>query len=228
MISRIILKKWTSILDIIGSVQFIILTSIAMFFYTGGTYVDPTTTNYQFLYNVFSDLGRTIAHSGNSNRIAFILFFITLSIWGFLQIPFFITFTFLFKQSKNLRILSYIGSLLGIIAGICYIGIAFTPSNLLYQIHDFFVIAAFSSIFISIIIYSITIYQSREFSNFYAIILIISALILGIYFVLLYFNLNIRTPEGLLIQAAGQKIMIYTLLICSIMLGYGSLKYKLS
>ena len=228
MISRSFLKKWASILNIIGCVQFIILTSIAIFFYTGGTYADPTATNYQFWHNFFSDLGRTVAHSGNSNKTAFILFLITFSIWGLSQIPFFISFPFLFKHIKYLRIFSYTGSILGVLTGICYIGIAFTPSNLLNLFHEIFVVIAFSSIFISIILYSIAIFRNKEFSNFYAIILTISAAILAIYFILLYLNPSISTPEGLLIQATGQKVMIYTLLICGILLGYGSLKYKLS
>jgi len=117
---------------------------------------------------------------------------------------------------------------LGVLTGICYIGIAFTPSNLLNPLHELFVGIAFSSIFISIILYSIAIFRNKEFSNFYAIILTISAAILAIYFILLYLNPSISTPEGLLIQATGQKVMIYTLLICGILLGYGSLKYKLS
>ncbi len=228
MISRNFLKKWASIFNILGCAQFIILTSIAMFFYKGGTYVDPTTTNYQFGYNFFSDLGRTVAHSGNPNKTAFIFFLITFSIWGVSQIPFFISFIFLFTHIKNLRIFSYIGSILGVLAGICYIGIAFTPSNLLNPLHEFFVLIAFSSIFINIILYSIAIFRNKEFSNFYASILTISAVILAIYFISLYLNPSISTPEGLLIQATGQKIMIYTLLICGILLGYGSLKHKLS
>ena len=228
MISKNLLKKYASVLNIIGCLQFIILTSIAMLFYTGGTYVDPTTTNYQFWNNFFSDLGRTIAHSGNSNKTAFIFFLITFSIWGVFQIPFFISFTFLFRHIKNFRIFSYTGSILGVLTGICYIGIAFTPSNFLNPLHEFFVGIAFSSIFISNILYSIAIFRNKEFSNFYTIILTISAAILAIYFILLYLNPSISTPEGLLIQATGQKVMIYTLLICGILLGYGSLRHKLS
>ena len=228
MISKNLLKKWASILNIIGCLQFIILTSIAMLYYAGGTYADSTPTNYQFWYNFFSDLGSTVAHSGNSNKTAFIFFLIAFSIWGLSQIPFFVSLTFLFKHIKNLRIFSYTGSILGVLTGICYIGIAFTPSNFLNPLHEFFVGIAFSSIFISNILYSIAIFRNKEFSNFYAIILTISAVILAIYFILLYLNPSIITPEGLLIQATGQKVMIYTLLICGILLGYGSLRHKLS
>ena len=198
-----------------------------MLYYAGGTYVDSSTTNYQFWYNFFSDLGRTIAHSGISNITAFILFIIAFSVWGIFQIPFFIAFTFLFTHIKNLRVISPTASILGILSGICYIGIAFTPSNLLNPIHELFVGIGFSSIFASIILYAIAIFQNKEFSNFYAITLTISAAILTIYFILLYLHPSIRTPRELLIQATGQKIMMYTLLLCGILLGYGTLQHEL-
>ncbi|MFX1573647.1 MAG: hypothetical protein ACFFB0_12930 [Promethearchaeota archaeon] len=228
MISKKVLKICASILNIIGCIQFIILTSIAMLYYTGGTYADPTTTNYQFCYNFFSDLGRTVAHSGNPNKIAFILFLIALSIWGLLQIQFYIALTFLFKHNINLKYFSYTGSILGVLAGICYIGIAFTPSNLLNPLHDLFVVIAFSSIFLSILFYSIAFFKNKNLSRLYAIALIVSACILAIYFVLLYLYPNHRTPKDLFIQVTGQKIMIYTLLVSGILLGYASLKYNLS
>ena len=60
-------KSWAYILMIVGSIQFIILTFIAMIFYEGGTYIDSSTTGYLFWHNYFSDLGRTVAHSGISN-----------------------------------------------------------------------------------------------------------------------------------------------------------------
>ena len=92
MISKTNQIKLGCVLNIIGCIQFIILTSIAMIFYKGGTYIDPSTSHYVFWNNYFSDLGRTVAHSGISNTFSFILFTVTLSIWGTFQIPFYIIF----------------------------------------------------------------------------------------------------------------------------------------
>jgi hypothetical protein len=199
-----------------------------MFFYKGGTYIDPSPLGYIFWQNYFSDLGRTVAHSGFTNTISFVLFTIALSLWGITQIPFYITFLTLFKNYPNLRKMSISGSIFGIISGISYVGIAFTPSDLTGSLHELFVVIGFSFVFFSIILYSYVIFKNDNYPNFYAIILTISAFILSVYFLFLFFTPNSQTSEGLLIYAVGQKFMIYTLLICNIIQGYGALKQNSS
>jgi len=228
MTSKVFKRNLIYILSIIGCLQFILLTAIAMFFYKGGTYVDPSPLGYIFWQNYFSDLGRTVAHSGIPNTTSFVLFTIALSLWGITQIPFYITFLTLFKNYPNLRKMSISGSIFGIISGISYVGIAFTPSDLTGSLHEFFVVIGFSFVFFSIILYSYVIFKNDNYPNFYAIILTISAFILSVYFLFLFFTPNSQTPEGLLIYAVGQKFMIYTLLICNIIQGYGALKQILS
>lgn len=220
--------SWGYIIIIIGSVQFIVLTIIAMFFYKGGNYVNPSTSYYLFWYNYFSDLGRFIAHSGVSNIISSILFIITLALWGISHIPFYIAFPSFFKNSKKLKKLSSAGSIFGVFTGASYVVIAFTPSDILGFIHDIFVVLAFGSIFLCLILYSFTIFQDNNYPNFYAIILVISAIVLGIYYLSFFFVQTSDNSIKLLVAATGQKIMIYTLIICGIIQGYGALKQKAS
>ena len=88
-------KNWRQIafiLAMINCVQFLILTNIAMIFYPGGTFSDPNTNGYSFFGNLFSDLGRYIAHSGESNLISCLMYNSSLFIMGVLLIPYFITF----------------------------------------------------------------------------------------------------------------------------------------
>ena len=219
------LKKWPFALYITGCIQFIIISAIAMFLYKGGTYTDPSTTHYLFWFNYFSDLGRTVAHSGIANTLSFILFTITLSIWGLFQIPFYIMFPRFFNESKGLKKFSLTGSIFGIFTGIFYVGIALTPSDVAYLFHDFFVFLGFGSIFISIVFYTIVMFKDNRYNNFYAIVFTISAIILGTYFIILSFTPNGQTTKGLFIYVVGQKFMIYTLLICGILQGFGALSH---
>ena len=219
-------KKWSSYISVGGCIQFIIMTTLGMFFYKGGTFIDPSPLGYIFWNNYFSDLGRTVAHSGIPNTASFVLFTIALSLWGITQIPFYITFPFFFKNNPILRKMSKGASILGIISGISYVGIAFTPSDITGSLHEFFVVIGFSSVFFSIIIYSYVIFKKDDYPNFYAIILTISVFILSVYFLFLFFTPTGLTPDGLLIYAGGQKFMIYTLLICNIIQGYGALNQK--
>ena len=221
-------KYWAFIISIFGSIQFIILTVVAMFFYRGGTYIDPSTSQYLFWYNYFSDLGRFIAHSGVSNKISFILFTVALALWGISQIPFFIAIPYLFKNSKKLKRFSTAGSIFGVLMGVFYVGIAFTPSDLMNNLHNLFAVLGFGSGFICMILYSIVIFQDSNYQNFYAKILVISAIILSVYFVSLPLIQNINFSMRLYISVTGQKIMIYTLLICGLIQGYGALRQLLS
>jgi len=228
MIPKFIQRKISYILSILGCLQFVVLTSIAMLFYKGGTYIDPSPLGYIFWQNYFSDLGRTVAHSGIPNTTSFVLFTIALSLWGITQIPFYISFPTLFKNYPKLRKIWISGSILGIISGISYVGIAFTPSDITGSLHELFVVIGFSFVFFSIILYSYVIFKNDNYPNFYAIILTISAFILSVYFLFLFFTPNSQTSVGLLIYVVGQKFMIYTLLICNIIQGYGALKQNLS
>lgn len=194
-----------------------------MTFYRGGTYINPSIEYYDFWYNFFSDLGRTVAHSGISNTISFIIFIFTLSLWGLMQLPFYIVFPHFFKSPKNRNKLSIAGSIFGILNAIFYVGIAFTPSDVLGPLHDIFVVISFSSIFLSNLFYFFLILKNRNYPNIYGIILAISASIIAIYSILII-QYNSKTPEGLLVFVSGQKVMIYSLLLCGILQGYGALK----
>jgi len=228
MISKVNKNNRIYLLSIIGCLQFFFLTATAMFFYKGGTYINTSPLGYLFWQNYFSDLGRTVAHSGISNTISFLLFTITLSLWGITQIPFYIIFPTFFKNYPILRKISIGSSILGIISSISYVGIALTPSDITGSLHDLFVAISFSFSFISIILYSIVLFKNDSYPNFYAIVLTISAFILSLYFLILFFTPNDQSPEGLLIYVVGQKFMIYTLLISNIIQSYGALKQNSS
>ncbi|MHA2131448.1 MAG: hypothetical protein ACW99L_15900, partial [Promethearchaeota archaeon] len=82
-------KKWASrvyILLIVNCIQFLILVNVAILFYPGGTFNDPFTSGYSLWSNLFSDLGRFIAHSGESNIITFLIYNVSLFIMGLLLI----------------------------------------------------------------------------------------------------------------------------------------------
>ncbi len=70
------------LLAMAGCVQFLVLSAVAMPLYPGGNYSDNSTAGYEFHRNFFSDLGRTVAHNGDSNTVSMVLFIIGLSLAG--------------------------------------------------------------------------------------------------------------------------------------------------
>lgn len=113
-------KNWRHIvflLAIINCIQSLIFTGVAMLYYPGGTFSDPNTIGYTFLGNIFSDLGRSIAHSGEPNLISFSIYNTSLFIMGVLLIPFFIAMSYLFSKEGDGKGLAKASSVLGILVG---------------------------------------------------------------------------------------------------------------
>jgi hypothetical membrane protein len=96
-------RQWMFLLTMIGCVQFVVLTTAAMWLYPGGTYDDPTTTGYSFFENYFSDLGLTKTPSGESNRISSLLFATALALAGICLVLFFVVMPRRFTNRREAR-----------------------------------------------------------------------------------------------------------------------------
>ena len=209
-------------LTIASVIQFILLTILAMFLYAGGTYVNPNTTNYQFFQNFFSDLGLTVAISGQPNTSAAILFFIALTLTGIALISYFLTFPIHFQHSPATKQLSRLGSFFGVVSGLGYMGVAFTPANLLLDAHVLAVQIAFTSFLVAVLLYVAAIHLQPNYPKVYAIVFLAYAVILSIYLILLFGGPSAGTTQGLLIQATGQKIVVYAAIICMFIQAVGA------
>jgi hypothetical protein len=209
-------RQYIFLTAMVGCVQFVVLTFIAMLFYPGGTHDDPTTSGYSFFRNFFSDLGLTVPLSGETNTISFFLFTMALTLSGLALIIFFLASPDLFKNTSG-RIPSLLGSIVGVFSGLFYIGIAFTPADLHREWHGNFVLLAFSSFFIVVIFYTIAIFLNKGYPNRYAYVYLFFTVLLTVYLWLLFAG-----PNDIRIQATGQKIIVYAMIICMFIQSYGA------
>ena len=210
------------LLAMAGCVQFLLLSTVAMFFYPGGTYSDEDTTGYVFTQNFFSDLGRTAAHNGDSNTVSMVLFIIALSLAGLSLIVFFLTVPPHFAGNRTARRFSVIGSVVGVISGIGFIGIAAVPADVNQTLHTNFVYVAFTGFLFVVFCYSTAIRKSRAYPRGYAYAYLAFAVVLAVYLALLFSGPDIETSRGLTIQAVGQKIVVYTGIICVVIQSWGA------
>jgi hypothetical membrane protein len=199
------------------------MTAVAMFLYPGGTYLDPTTHGYSFFANFFSDLGATRTPSGALNTFSMILFTSALTIVGLGLAVFFVALTQFFRNARPSAMLPRTAALLGVVAGLCFIGVAFTPWNLYLAAHNHFVMWAFRTFLGAVLIYGIAILRERALPSYFAFTFLAFAILLAGYVVLLTFGPSPKLAEGLGIQVAGQKIIVYasvfTVLIQAIVAG---------
>jgi hypothetical membrane protein len=180
-----------------------------MLLYPGGTYIDHSTNGYSFFANFFSDLGATRTPSGATNTLSMILFTSALTIVGLGLAVFFIALTQFFRGSRRGPLLPAVGAFLGIAAGLCFVGVAFTPWNLYLAALNHFVMWAFRTPLGTVLIYGVAILRERTLPKQFAFTFLAFAILLAAYVLLLTFGPSPKAPSGLRIQVAGQKIIVY-------------------
>lgn len=197
--------------------QLVLLTLIAMLIYPGGYFGDPTTPRYLFFQNFFSDLGRFEAHNGDLNAVSRWLFTFALTTMGLAVVLFFVAVAGLFREERPARILSAVGSVIGVISGLGYVGVAWTPSDRLGAAHGTFVQVAFLAFFGAAVFYFLAILTGRRFPRLYALAYLVFIVLMTAYLWLLFFG-----PANVTIQATGQKIIVYIGILAIFSQAYGA------
>jgi hypothetical protein len=126
---------------------------------------------------------------------------------------FFLVYTRFFTGQLSCRIWSLVGTSFGIASAVAFIGVAFTPANLFRPAHIEFVGWAFRLLPPAILCYTFAILQHHLYPSRYAVIFAVFAVLLTAYVALIFAGPSYDTPEGLVIQAVGQKVIAYASLI---------------
>jgi len=207
---------------LLGQVLFLILVSLAMIFYAGGTRDNPTLLGYSFWGNTISDSGRTIAWSGVLNITSMVFLSSALIVFAIFFIPFYLILSKMFSEGKIEKYASKIGAILGVIFSLAYIGIAFTPADVLYTPHMIFVLIGYICAFIMSVCYTIAFFKNKEFSNIYSIIFAL--------FTLFYFVTQIIAIVGLTsdrnLMVLMQKLGTFVSIGVFFIIGYGIWKFE--
>lgn len=224
-------KRWQTAAytaAIFSGLQFVLLTALAMTFYPGGTLTDPATVGYLFFRNFFSDLGVTVAYSGEPNWVSAVLFITALTLAGLGVTLFFVAMPALFTRSRLTTFLAWSSALAGVVCGLSYVGIAWTPANLAMGAHVNFVYSAFISFLVAVIFYTAAIFLQPHYPNRYAAAFIIFAALLAGYIWLLFNGPSAASANGIVIQATGQKLIVYSAILSMTVQGIGARRVALS
>ncbi len=188
---------------------FLILTTIAMFLYTGGNSLNYYESHYNFIKNTFSDLGRTVTYLGYSNLISCLLFSVSMIFVGCTIIIFSLFLSSKFPKKTKGHKYAVLGIITGIISGICAIGIGFTPKNVFPQAHMIFSYSLFLLGLPMSFFYSLSIFMDTKYPNLYGYLFWILLIFLLVYINLIIFGPDESIESGKLILVIGQKIIIY-------------------
>ena len=186
---------------------------------------DPTTAGYSFTHNFLSNLGMITSESGQPNWVSAILFFIALGMAGAALVIFFILFRRFFLGTRLQAVLSLVGSTLGVLAGISFMGIAFTPADIARPAHILFVMWAFRLFPLAVLCYVPVMFMDKQYSKLYAWVFTVFCLMLIGYYLLLTNGPSLTSPQGLVIQVVGQKVIAYASILSIGLQSIGAYRY---
>jgi hypothetical protein len=210
---------------IVGCGLFVLLTVAAMFVYPGGNFTGEVTNGYDFFRNFFSDLGRLHVAGGKSNLASAILFCIALTLAGLGLTGFFLAFRPFFQTDQAGRILSAIGTVMGVISGLCFVGIAWAPYDIFFDVHYQLVFWAFRSFLGAVAVYALAIFRQHNYPRRYGWVFILFTLFLAAYLVLLTEGPDASSTAGLAIQAVGQKVIVYVSILSVVAQSWLALRF---
>ena len=140
-----------SVLFLIAGISF--GTSIAL--YPGGNFKDRDHEGFSFLWNTMCDLGGDNSIGGDYNRISQVLYRTGILLASISGILFFSIIWIFFQERKKTKILSIIGSIMGVLQGGIFIGIGYTHGDLHMglltagPLIEFFAVLFFAIVFMS-------------------------------------------------------------------------------
>ena len=160
-------------------IYFVIVNTIAIYLFPGGSLYDPTLTSYSFSENFFSDLGVYETVSGDQNFLSCFLFNSTLVMMGFSCLSF-ILVPRLFNQNKISYVCATIGSYIAMLSGLSFLGVGLTPADLYFHEHVFFVIVGFRSMVPAMVFLTLAFFFSPV-SNKYTVASVLFLLSITVY-----------------------------------------------
>ena len=194
---------------------FVILNSIAMLFYPGGTYLDSSTEGYQFFYNFLSNLGEWTARNGEINTFSASLFNSSLIIFSLSYFSFFISFLKLEVKYINSKWLRYllIASISVSITSFIFISV-FSAEDTSKFWHLVFVKMAFRTLFIHAVLQTYIVIKISIFDKFISFATLGFTILLFLFLLVMDFGPSAHgSQEGLFIQVTAQKLIVTAIMI---------------
>lgn len=199
-------RQFAFLLGIIGCLSYIILTFIAMFFYGGGTVIDPTSEGFSLIENYFGDLILKVSRSGQDNTISSILASTGSILLGLFLIPSFLS-SFQFFTTTREKIISGLGILFGVLMAVDFILL------IIFYYTYFLAFSFYIFLLLTWCCYLIAFFLNKQLSRKYVYLLLI-ALVIYVISVPFYFHSNH------ILVATSQKIIWYDLLAYYILSNY--------
>lgn len=172
------LWRWGNAISLAGVLQFLVCVALAMAWYAGGSPFHEQAVGYAFFANFLSDLGRTVAWSGQANGASSMVFNSSLIVLAVSQVPFYLFFP-LHAEDKVIPLLC--AAALGIVSSFGLAGVGLTPYDLHLRSHIICLLWWIGPLTIALVLHAWALFSSQESSPVFALLSLGLALLLGAY-----------------------------------------------
>ena len=205
---------------IYGTLAVIACFILAIIFYAGGSYSNPSAQGYTFFGNFFSDLGMLKSDNGQNNLKSQIFFILAIFTASFVQITIFVSLKNRLASIQNQGLVNFAYKL-GLISSIIFLGIGIFPADRLDTLHDWSMLLSFIGLMICLIIFGRQLikFDSSLRSNGWSFLL--TAVIILILLVIAITENLAPTPNRTLAHIIMQKITVIDLLATILLYGVG-------
>jgi hypothetical protein len=197
-----------------------------MLFYPGGTSTDHDAEGYSLLGNFFSDLGMVRTYSGDAKTLSLALFASALALMGVAFVLFFAVMPGSFNGTRLEWIASRLGSVAGVLAGVCCVGIAATPWDVYEGAHMVFSVSLAASFLVAVLCYLVAMLKKKDYPGPCRAVFAGYLCILTVFLYLVIAGPGAETGRGLVMLAIGQKIVIYAGVLSWVAQFAGALAYQ--
>jgi hypothetical protein len=192
-----------------ASLGFVVLTTLAMLEYPGGSRYELRSHHYLFFRNFLSDLGATKTPAGHVNTSSCVLFIVALTCVGISLVAFSGSWRGI-AQDRGIAVrVAWVFKWSAIGCGVCVIGVGATPSNLLGGEHNFFVRAAFGLLLVFILA-MLAVQRRNRWPWPFVVANIAFVAVLAVYVLIVVGGPSLESPGGLAFQVTAQKILVYS------------------
>ena len=193
---------------LVASLTFVLLTTLAMLQYPGGSKYELHSHHYLFFENFLSDLGATKTYAGFSNTSSCVLFIISLTCVGLSLLAFSGSWHAIAERRGIEVRAAWVFKWSAIASGLCFIAVGATPPNVFRNAHDFFARAAFSLLLVFVLAV-LAVQRRNRWPWRYVLANVLFVAVLAAYAAVLLGGPSLETHRTLVIQVTAQKIMVY-------------------
>jgi hypothetical protein len=220
-------QKLSAILLIFTPILFLVLSTIAMYLFPGSYALSEELVFYSPFYkfdkNFFSDLGMLKTAAGWSNIPSAILFCVSMTILGIAFILHSISFPSYFTENSKQHKYANLALICGIIAASGFIGVGFTPWDILPHLHDISVLIGFGISMIYCLFFGLAVLIEKQYPNFYGILSFSYIVVTIAYAFVTIFAPPYDTFPGRTTHVIAQKVVVYYMMALIIIQGISSL-----